>query len=452
MNNPTTTHHPWRDWPGLPIAALLALPSLGQAAGFALIEQSVSSMGTAYAGSAAAAEDSSTLYFNPAGMTRLPGTRASVGLHAINTRAEFDGGATFGLTGADIPGGDGGDAGALNTIPHLYVTHQLSGQSWLGLAVNVPFGLATEYDDDWFGRYHAIESEVSTVNINPSFAVRLNPKLSLGLGVSAQYIDAELSNAIDYGSLNLIPASQGGLGGALGPAVGPGGADGKANLEGDAWSWGWNVGVLFELSDRTRVGAHYRSEVDQDLDGSAKFATPGGPLTTDVEASVDLPATFSLSLVHELNAEWALMADYTWTGWSSLPELRFDFANGLPDGVTTLEWDDTNRYSLGATYTPAGSVWVFRAGVALDETPIPDAAHRTPRIPGDDRLWVALGAGYSPTKHWRFDFGYAHLFVDNPEIDKPATPGSEDFLRGALVGSYDASVDILSAQMEYRFD
>jgi long-chain fatty acid transport protein len=433
------------------ITALLTLPALGHASGFALIEQSVSSMGTAYAGSAAAAEDSTTLFFNPAGMTRLPGTRASAGLQAIRTVAEFDGAATFGLNGAPIPGGDGGDAGGVGIVPHLYVTHQLDDQVWLGLAVNVPFGLATEYDDGWIGRYHALKSEVSTLNVNPSLAFNVNPKLSLGLGLSAQYIEAELSNAIDYGSLNLVPLNRGGLGGALG-AVGPGQADGEVVLEGDSWSWGWNAGMLFELSPATRLGAHYRSKVKQDLEGSADFTGPLGPSSTDVTSGVDLPATFAVSLVHELNAEWTLMADYTWTQWSNLEELRFKFANGQPDGVTTLDWHDSNRYSIGATYAPAGSGWVFRTGIALDETPIPNAASRTPRIPGEDRVWLALGVGYSPFKNWTFDFGYAHLFVDDPKIDKTATPGSEDFLRGSLAGSYDASVDILAAQMEYRFD
>ena len=132
------------------------------AAGFALIEQSVSDMGTAYAGAAASADSVGTLYFNPAGMTRLAGTRAGAAMHLIDPDTEFrNGGTTFAAGGAPSPGSDGGDAGDLAAVPHFFLTHQLDDRTWFGLAVNAPFGLTTEYKSDWVGRYHAIKSEVN---------------------------------------------------------------------------------------------------------------------------------------------------------------------------------------------------------------------------------------------------------------------------------------------------
>jgi len=171
---------------------------------------------------------------------------------------------------------------------------------------------------------------------------------------------------------------------------------------------------------------------------------------TKVGADVDLPATASVSAFHQVNGEWAIMADYTWTGWSSIPELRFDFANALPDGVTTFNWDDTNRLSLGATFKPASAGWTYRFGVAYDESPIPDAASRSARLPDNDRVWLAIGAGFEPSKNLKIDIGYAHLFIDDPEIAKTGLE-PEDVTRGALNGSYDSSVDILSLEARYVF-
>ncbi len=435
----------------------LSCSQLTQAAGFALIEQSVSDMGTAYAGAAATAQSVDTLYFNPAGMTRLPGTNAGGAVHLILPQTEFNNeGTTFSplLGGAAITGSDGGDASELAPVPHGYITHQLNDRVWVGLAINAPFGLKTEYDDDWVGRYHAIKSEVKTININPSIAYKASDKVSLSAGISAMYLEGEFTNAIDFGALNLIPLANGGLGGGLG-AVFPGQADGHVVVQGDSWGFGYNLGMLVQLSESTRVGIHYRSEVEQNIKGDAKFTLPTPALAgtfsnTDVEADVDLPAMVSVSGFHQLNGEWALVADYTWTGWSSIPELRFEFENGLPDGVTTFDWKDTNRVSFGAMYSPSGSSWTYRAGVAYDESPIRDAESRTARLPDADRIWLTVGAGFAPSKNLKIDIGYAHLFINDPKIEKTGLE-AEDVTRGALIGSYDSSVDILSVAARYQF-
>lgn len=424
------------------------------AAGFALIEQSVSGMGTAYAGAAATADSVDTLYFNPAGITYLPGTHIGAAVHLIVPQTKFQNtGSTFAIGGGAIPGGNGGDAGGPAAVPHMYLSHQLNDRTWLGMAINAPFGLTTEYDDDWVGRYHAIKSQVKTININPSIAFKASDQVSLAVGVSAMYLEGEFTNAVDFGTLNQIPLALGGLGGALGPA-GPGQADGRAAIDGDSWGFGFNVGALFELSSDTRVGIHYRSEVEQNIEGNVVFTLPTPALgaifsNAAVKSNVTLPATASISGVHQVNDEWAVMADYTWTGWSSIPELRFDFANSLPDGVTTFGWKDTSRISLGTTFSPSGRSWTYRFGVAYDESPVRNAASRTPRLPDADRIWLAIGAGFELSENLKLDIGYAHLFFDDPQIAK--TGASEDLTRGALNGTYDSSVDILSIEASYMF-
>ena len=423
------------------VCLLIGVMQATSAAGFALIEQSVPDLGTAYAGTAATADSIDTLWFNPAGITRLPGTRAAAAVHVVIPQNRFsDEGSSF-VTGAPLGGGNGGDAGGAQAVPHLYLSHQVSETLWTGLAVNAPFGLTTHYDEGWVGRYHALKSSVKTVNINPSMALRINERISLGIGVSAMYIDAELTNAVDFGLLTAGPGAAGTL-------------DGKSDIRGDSWGYGYNLGALFELSPRTRVGVHYRSEVSQDIDGDVQFELPSPALAgtfsdAAVATAIDLPASLSSSAYHELDAQWAVVADYTWTGWSSIPELRFRFDNGLPDGVSTYDWKDTSRLSLGARFAPEQSSWTYRFGVAYDESPIRSAELRTPRLPDADRYWLTLGAGVAISDQLRIDIGYAHLFVDEPRIDKTAT--GEDLARGALKGQYDASVDIIAVEASYRF-
>jgi long-chain fatty acid transport protein len=143
------------------------------------------------------------------------------------------------------------------------------------------------------------------------------------------------------------------------------------------------------------------------------------------------------------------MADLTWTNWSTFDELRVEFDSGLPDDVTEENWKDTWRLAVGTTYTP-NTRWAWRAGLAYDQDPIPDARHRTPRIPSADRFWAALGVGYRPVSWLGVDVGYAHLFVKDADIDRRST-NPEDRLRGSLKGTYDLSADIVSAQLTATF-
>jgi long-chain fatty acid transport protein len=421
-------------------------------AGFALIEQGVSGLGNAMAGGAASAEDATTIFFNPAGMTRLP-SQAMAATHVIVPDFKFKNqGSTHALqplTGTPLLGGNGGNAGVTKISPNLYLVKKLDNQIVFGLGVNSPFGLATKYDHGWVGRYHAIESDLLSVNINPSIGYRVNNQLSFGLGADITYMKATLSNAIDYGTIAarfLIP-------GAI-----PQGQDGYVKLTGDAWGAGFNVGMLYEFTKDTRVGMAYRSQVNYTLEGDAKFSAfpiAAAPAVLknqfrndNIRAKLTTPDTLSMSLFHQLNPKWAIMGDITWTNWKTFDELRIEFADGRADSVVTTEWKDVFRYSLGTTFTP-NDTWTFRAGVAYDQAPISSNTQRTARIPDGDRKWLALGAGYKATKNLTFNAGYVHLFIDDTKITKTAT--GEDAIRGGLTGKYTGSVNIFSAEAKWVF-
>jgi long-chain fatty acid transport protein len=385
--------------------------NLAHAAGFALVEQNVSGLGNAYAGQAASAQDASTIFFNPAGMTLLPDRQLVVAGHLIKPSAEFTG-----TVSPAIGGGDGGDAGDWAFVPNAYFAYRVSPDIHLGVGLTAPFGLKTEYDADWIGRYQAIKSEVKTINLNPSIAYKVSETLSLGAGLNIQWIEAELTNRIPvYG----------------GPLV---------TIKGDDYGWGYNLGALWQVTPATRIGLSYRSEVDYTLEGKSSTSGPVvGFLDGPITAEVTLPDSASLSVFHKLSPQWDLLADVTWTGWSDFDDLPIE---GTINKTTPENWKDILRYSLGVTWHMSDKL-SWRGGVAYDEAPVSDI-DRTPRIPDGARTWVAVGGQYRLSQQSLIDFGYAHLFVNDPGLQS-------DDNGTTLNGVYDSRVDILSAQLTLNF-
>ncbi len=467
-----------RSWTVVVVTGLvLGLASPAFSAGFALIEQSVSGLGNAFSGGAAVAEDATTIFYNPAGMSHLQGQQAVTGVHIIIPSARFQKETASNALGAPFSGGNSGDAGKTGVVPNFYYSASLNHGLSLGLGVMAPFGLATEYERTWVGRYHAVESEVKTVNFNPSVAYRVNDHLSIGGGVSAQYIDVNLTSMVDFGASvfqKTLVASGGNLQApavqAVLPLVSNPAADIYADLSADDWGYGFNLGLLYEFSKETRVGASYRSRIEHTVTGDGVFtpqnqnflaSIPAGPgitladaaaasfPTQGVKGKITLPANASVSVYHQLTPEWALMADILWTEWSTFDKLVIDFAGSLPDSVTNENWNDNWRYSLGATYRPSSQL-ALRMGAAYDTTPVPDAQHRTPRIPDEARIWAAVGIGLKVTESLNLDLAYAHLFVNDSVIDQ-SVASPENAGRGTLKGEYRNRVDIASAQLSYAF-
>lgn len=453
---------------GMAMGSALALTTVSiHASGFAIIENSASGMGVAFAGGAAIADDASTIYFNPAGMTRLSGSQAVFAGHIVAPSAEYNDRGSYVnpvLTGGtpvpgSLPGKTSDDGGSTKFVPNFYFSHQVNDKLFAGLGVNAPFGLATKYDNDWIGRFHALESEVKTININPSLAYQVNDRISIGGGISAQYIEATLSNAIDLGTSCFGMEARGILpaGTCSSFGIAPLATEGKVKMNATDWSWGFNLGALFDITENTRLGLSYRSKIEQTAEGRAKFTVPDNfqalmscclPLFTDtgIQAAVDLPESAAISLFHQINPQWAIMGDITWTKWDRFDALVIEFDNpAQPDFVQPENWENSMRYALGLNYRH-NDKWIFRAGAAYDESPISGTADRTPRIPGNDRTWLSLGLGYQMSETIGFDLGYAHLFIDDTNMN--ATDVSTGH---QLVGEYEADVNILSAQLNVKF-
>lgn len=414
----------------------LILPVSVLASGFAIIEQSARGIGHAYAGATADTEDPAAVFFNPAGLSGIKQPVVSAGAHAILPSFEFENkGSSYPLL-ANMPvtGNNGGDGGVNAYVPNLYYAAPGSESLVFGIGIHAPYGLETEYDKNWVGRYHAIKTRLMTLDINPSVAWKVNDAISLGAGLSAQYAEAELTSAVDFGTI-------------LG--VAPQMLDGNASVEGDDWAYGYNLGLTVQPCPKTTIGLSYRSSIKHELEGDATFTVPtpaqavqamGMFVDTTGKADLQLPPVAGAGLVHQLNEKLALRADVAWTGWSKFEELRVRYSSSQPDSVTDESWDDTMRYAVGINYT-MNSEWILRFGAAYDESPVPDAQHRTPRIPDTDRTWLSCGIGYTVSDNIQVDIGYTHLFFNDSDVD--VITGSGD----RLVGSYSGEADIISAQI-----
>jgi long-chain fatty acid transport protein len=410
------------------------------AAGFALNEQSGSGVGAAFAGGAASGEDASTVFYNPAAMVRISGTQLSVGVHGVVPNLTFNNQGSFtGPAGGPfvpLTGGNGGDPGKGVVVPNFFLVTDITPNIKYGFGVSMPFGLHTQYNGDWVGRYQALKSELKTYNLNPSLAYKVNDRVSFGAGFNAQYINANLTKAIDFGLLS------GGV---------PQSADGAVGVSGHSWAFGYNLGALFQFPTDTRIGLAYRSTVHQTLEGSASFTNVPAALSADprfannkMTAAVTLPDSISLSAVQGIGDKWELLSDVTFTRWSYFDQLAVVLANGQIS-VTTENWRNTFRGSLGASYRYSDSL-KLRAGAGFDQSPVRNA-YRTAAIPDNHRKILAAGANYKVSKVDSVDFAYQHLFVNDSSINNNqlATGG------GQLIGSYNLDVNILSLQYNHEF-
>jgi len=387
------------------------------AGGLGIGTQSGSGTGNAFAGGAASAEDASTVWYNPAGMARLAGTNAAVVMHVIKPSFKFsDRGSTL-----PVGTGEGGDGGDWALVPQAFISHALNDKLSVGFAFNVPFGLATEYDAGWRGEPIAKKSELKTYNFNLGLAYKLSDTVSIGGGISYQRADL---------LFNTVPNAAFGVG--------------LSEVSLDDNAFGANIGILFEPAAGTRIGVHYRSAVKYSLTGtiSAPVAAGGnGPAS----ATVKTPDSISISFLTSLNPKWELMGDVTWTGWSKLKELRVD----RPTGNFTIlpfNWTDTWRLSLGANFR-VNEAWKLRFGVAYDETPSNDV-DRSPKVPDQDRKWVAIGAQYKVSKAGTLDVGYAHEFIKDATVNNARSPLLGG---GRLFGQFSNKADIISVQYSHAF-
>jgi long-chain fatty acid transport protein len=439
------------------VVLLTGAAASASANGFALNVQSTSGLGNAFAGGGASAEDASTIFFNPAGMTYLPDNQLVLAAHALRSSAEFNNNGSHNSGRLVTQGGNGGDAGDWGFVPNIYFAKVLNDNVRLGVGINTPFILKSNYDQGWVGRYQALKSEINTININPSIAFKAGDKISLGLGFSAMHTEVELTNAVDFGTICAVALGGCGIGATFQKN------DGLARVQGNAWGFGWNAGANFQITNATRLSLAYRSSVHQKLEGHADFnnvpaafalssALAAGFTNGSVSSELTTPDSASASIFHQINHQWDIMGDATWTHWSNFKDLTIIRTSGVLAGRTLSSvpenWDNTIRASLGASYRYNDAL-KLRVGLAYDQSPT-SLEFSTPRTPFTDRTWLSLGAKYWFTPASSMDVGYTHIFVNTAALNK-STDSSIAALRDTVKGSYDSNINIFSVQFTSTF-
>jgi len=474
------------------VLAGLAAPQ-AMASGFQLREQSPSAQGNSFAGVTAGGSDISVMFFNPASMTQFGGTQFSFGASYVAPKAKYSNGTaspfTLGFGTYPAAPTSHSNAAVSAALPALNLMYSLSNDLKLGFSVNVPFGLTTDYDASFIGRYHALKSELKTIDISPSLAYRMSPQFSVGVALVARKAEAEITNAVDFGTIMMAstlnpttgaPTAATPLFAAAG--YGPGLQDGTGGLKGDAWGFGFKLGATWQATETFRIGVAYQSAVDITLKGDGTFEIPALPSVPAAgqtsaalllslqgrgfkngagEAELNLPSMTSLGFNYDISKTFAIQGEVAQTGWSSFKELRVKFTDNiannlyLKESITEEEWKDTWFYSLGMTWK-ASEAWTLRAGLASDKGAVEDA-YRTPRIPDGDRTWFSAGLGYALSKNTSIDMAVTHITVKDGPVDLRALPTgttpstSPNTYRGNLGGTFKNSIDIVSVSARFIF-
>lgn len=408
-------------------AAVMAVcaASAAHAAGFMLTEQSAGALGRAYAGVGVDGTDISGVYYNPATMTLHPGTAIQAGFVAVGLDLAFEG---------EKNGQAVTENGQYNTqaIPHGYISHQLTDNMWIGLAMTVPFGMGTEYKDGWAWNNRGISAEVLTFDFNPNVAWRVSDKLSLGAGISIQYAAADLKM---HKSVSLGQHS----------------AEVNSEVDADSIAWGFNAGLMWSPLENLRFGLSYRSRINHNADGDLTLSDSPAvgtmlPESFDATATISTPAWLMATAAWDVNDLLSLYATFRWTDWSSFDELTIKTNNPMIGDSIKNKWQDTYLVSVGADLRFT-NWWTFRAGIGYETSAVDDPKYRTAIIPDADRLWLALGSSFKATENMQIDVSAAwlHGIGERNLWDKDTAGGTE-------VGKFeDLDAYLFGVQLVYKF-
>lgn len=492
----------------LPACCLaLGMAPAVDAGGLELPNRGLKEMAMAYGGSAALLEDASAVANNPAGLMRLQGRQVSAGAILLHSEFDYDVRTHRELideVGGLVPGDGRGEISGTWIAPYGYYTQRLSDRMAAGLGIYPAFGTRGEYPTDWAGRYHATETSITVVNVNPVFAWQATETLALGFGLIAQYFEGEFRNRVDVGYLVADELIRQVEAHPLADPI-PGDAvvrlahefDVDNSMTVDSWGHGFNAGLLWRPTGHTRLGIAYHSRIRHAASGEAHRPPAGAPayrqrleraigdvnvrvaglvpmplrmvdpqapaegaaeavrraVGGDIELNTRTPDLLTVSLVHD-RGRYTIAGGLTHANWSLIDEYRFRYAEPTDsdrgeraDLVQRMDWRDTWRFGLGIAYR-AGRRWTLRAGAAYDESPVPDVERRTPRGPDSDRLVGAVGLSWRWRRHLELDLAYAYTHLTDSAVNNREHP-AQTFHR--VEGDYRGTVQRLGWQLNYVF-
>ena len=402
---------------------LLAAAPAG-AGGLLLYEVGTADVGLASAGYTARAQDASTVFTNPAGMTRLDGTQLALGAQVLYGDIGF----TI-RQGTDprLGSGDGGNPIAFFPGGGFFVSYSVSPDLKVGLASTGNFGMAQKFDSDWVGRYYIQEGTLMGVSLLPAVAWRISPEVSVGASLNAMYGIMKQKVAIN----NLV------------------GADGQLSLDANKWGFNANLGLIYQPVETTRFGVTYNSQVRLDFSGPAEFTglSPAieallcarGLLNARLDIPIYVPQGVNASVVHELDDRWTLLGSFGWQQWSKFGQVQLgiDSATDPTTLKTDLDFKNTWHIAVGAQYRLDGP-WRLNMGAAYDSG-FQDGSNVSPVLPSNAawRFGIGLQKEQSRTFDWTLSAQYLYGGTTDVNLrdSAPVIAGG----RGALVGSFQNS-------------
>jgi long-chain fatty acid transport protein len=394
------------------VALAMAIAPPARAGGIYANEFGTPEMGSAGAGAEAVAMDASTAipFYNPAGMTRLEGHQLIVAGGILAPTVEFEAAPETTFTG-----GNGGQAG--NPIPLLTVAyvHSFTARLTLGAALFAAAGAGLEYDPDWVGRHQSQKTTIAALSLSPTLAYRVADWFSLagGVNIMASALETQVEGIV---------------------------AGEHITIDGTDTQVSFNFSMLFEPSEKTRVGVTYVSETEFDFAGDVTFSAAG--LTSPVNTTLTLAQFVRIGAYHDISPKLAILGTLGWEDWSAL-ENQFVSVGTTATATLARNWEDTYRYGLGLHYR-VDDAWLLRFGVNYDTSPT-RAADRTADLPVDTQL--RFGAGFQNVRGDLFSWGIELLYADLGDAEIMSIGPIND-----LVGSYKSN-DYFGAafNLQWRF-
>lgn len=426
-------------------------PATALASGFELRESSAHAQATSYAGAAASNSDAGFLFYNPAALGGVETWDMSLNATGLILGSSGD---FTGTTAAGTPTrGQTNPTGFISDafVPAGDVRYRLNDQFAIGFSLSSPWGESTKYPSGWTGRYYAMTTRLTSIDIAPLISYQPLPGITFAAGPQIQYLNAELSEAIDFGTLGALAGI---------PASVPGGADGMVQLHGNSWAAGYTLGAMWRVMPNLSLGASYRSTIHQTLQGSEDFtydaagigdtihASTGSFVDSGGKASLPTPAVVTGGARWAVDENFTALAGVEYTNWSSFKELVIASDNALnPTGLTVLNWKNTWFGSIGGEYR-YDDQWTLRLGGAYDEAAAP-SEFVEPRIPDANRYWLSGGAGYNWRPGTDINFAVSHLFTPHSAVNQSVFQAG-NAARGSLYGVSSSDATLISLQIVMR--
>jgi long-chain fatty acid transport protein len=395
------------------------------AGGIALYEFGSPDVGLAAAGFAARAQDASTVFTNPAGMSRLEKSQVLGGLQALYGKVEFSPNSA-----TTSSGGDGGNAVGWMPGGSAFIVQKLN-QDWsIGFGILSYFGLGEKYDNNWVGRYYVQESTLLGMTLTPAVSYRVNDWLSIGAGLNVMYGYLDTQVAINNAGTQ---------------------PDGQLKYKDGEWGYGGNFGILVEPKKGTRFGLTYLTEVKLDFSDVPEFSGLGPVLATvlrttnNLDMSMTVPQMVMFSAYHEINQKWAIMGNVGWQDWSRFGKVDIQINSSNPQSLTVdNDYKDTWHVALGVQYRHSPA-WMFTCGIAYDSSAVDDDK-RTVTLPMGEAWKFALGAQYAFTPNLTMGAAYEFVWMGNMSVDQ------DRGLAGHVSGEYsNANISFFALNLTWKY-